>query len=194
MQYLIVGVDEAGRGPLAGRVYAAAVILKSNITGLNDSKKLSAKKRDKMYDIIKAECLDYSVAYCEHYEIDKINILRASFLAMERAVSGLTHKFDELYVDGNIYPFQQYKGKAIIGGDAIEPAIMAASILAKVERDRYMEEMDKLYPVYNFISHKGYPTKVHKDLVAKYGPSPIHRLTFKGVKEFVVNQDIFDLD
>lgn len=187
MKEIIVGIDEAGRGPLAGRVYAAAVILnpQKKILNLNDSKKLNCHQREKLYNEIMKYSLAYGIDYASIEEIEKLNILNASFLAMERALNKIKNKFNMILVDGNIYPFHQNKpGKAIIKGDAIIPEIMAASILAKVERDHYMFEMDKLYPDYLFSKHKGYPTKLHRDLIKKYGPSPIHRKTFKGVKEF----------
>ncbi len=187
MKKIIVGIDEAGRGPLAGRVYAAAVILnpQKKILNLNDSKKLNCHQREKLYNEIMINSLAFGIDYATTEEIEKFNILNATFLAMERALNKIRNKFDLILVDGNIYPFnQKITGKAIIKGDTIIPEIMAASILAKVERDNYMFEMDKLYPVYLFSKHKGYPTKLHRELIQKYGPSPIHRKTFKGVKEF----------
>ena len=177
---IIVGVDEAGRGPLVGRVYAGAVILDDNkkIVGLNDSKKIPHLKREALYDEIK-EKATFGIGYATNEEIDKINILNATFLAMRRAIDAIKIKFDYVYVDGNIYPFKDLKGEAIIKGDSKIESIMAASILAKVERDRYMMEMDKLYPEYQFSKHKGYPTKLHIELINKYGFSPIHRKSFK---------------
>jgi ribonuclease HII len=187
MKKIIVGIDEAGRGPLAGRVYAAAVILdpKKKILNLNDSKKLNCHQRKKLYNEIIINSLDYGIDYSTIDEIEKLNILNATFLAMQRALNKIKKYFDMILVDGNIYPFdQKIDGKAIIKGDSIIPEIMAASILAKVERDNYMIEMDMIYPDYLFSKHKGYPTKLHRELIIKYGPSPIHRKTFKGVKEF----------
>lgn len=184
----IIGVDEAGRGPLAGRVYAAAVILDpfKDIKGLRDSKALSPLARDRLFDEIKCDCLSYSISFSTHDEIDKINILQATFLAMERAVKSISSDFDHILVDGNQFPFSpHYSGNAVVKGDTKIPEIMAASILAKVSRDRYMEEMHILYPEYQFIKHKGYPTQLHRDLVKEFGPSPIHRKTFKGVKEYL---------
>jgi len=177
---VIVGVDEAGRGPLAGSVYAAAVILDNSkkIEGLNDSKKLSPKKRDALYSEIKEKAI-FGIAFATNEEIDKINILNATFLAMKRAIEQIKIKFDYVYVDGNIYPFKDFKGEALVKGDSKIEEIMAASILAKVERDNYMLNMDKLYPEYQFFKHKGYPTKLHKELINKYGLSPIHRKSFK---------------
>ncbi|OHD13679.1 MAG: ribonuclease HII [Spirochaetes bacterium GWD1_27_9] len=183
---IIVGIDEAGRGPLAGRVYAGAVILDKNndIKGLDDSKKLSAEKRTFLYNEIKSKALAYGIGFATNEEVDNINILQATFLAMQRALDQIKVKFDYVLVDGNKYPFQ-IPGEAIVKGDSKIEAIMAASILAKVERDLFMDEMDSIYPQYQFKQHKGYPTKLHIDLIKKYGPSPIHRRTFKGVKEYI---------
>ncbi len=177
---VICGTDEAGRGPLAGPVYAAAVILPDGlfIEGLNDSKKLSEKKRDKLFDEICASAISYGIAYSDCEEIDRLNILNASQLAMRRAVEMLSLSPDLVLVDGNIARgFKQYC-VTIIKGDAKSTSIAAASILAKVARDRRLYELDKLYPEYNFKKHKGYPTKEHMELVRKYGPSPVHRKTF----------------
>lgn len=192
MNNIIVGIDEAGRGPLAGRVYAAAVILETSnsIKGLNDSKKLSALQREALYEEIINKSLAYSISYASNEEIDQINILKASHLAMKRALTGIETYFDSVLVDGNIYPFEEsHKGMAIIKGDSKVPQIMAASILAKVSRDKYMEQMSKLYPQYDFYKHKGYPTLHHRNLVKIYGPSPIHRKTFKGVKEYLIAKE-----
>ena len=183
----LAGVDEAGRGPLAGRVYAAAVILGEeglHIDGLNDSKKLSEKKRLALYPIIKEKALAYCVAYADENEIDRLNILQATFLAMRRAVAGLNVKYDYIKVDGNKYPFDT-PGEAVVKGDSKVKEIMAASILAKVERDLYMLEMDKIYPEYKFAEHKGYPTVLHVEMLRKYGICPIHRKTFGIVKDFL---------
>ena len=177
----ICGIDEAGRGPLAGPVFAAAVILPVGleIEGLNDSKKLSEKKRESLFDVIISTASAYSVAYADHAEIDEINILNATFLAMTRAVNGLKIPADFALVDGNRVP----KGlsvpcETIVKGDGISASIAAASILAKVSRDRVMKKADEIYPEYMFAKHKGYPTALHRELVNKYGPCPIHRLTF----------------
>ncbi|HPO50773.1 MAG TPA: ribonuclease HII [Spirochaetota bacterium] len=185
---IFAGIDEAGRGPLAGRVYAACVILDKNkkIQGLRDSKKLSESKRNILYQEIKEKSLSYGIAYAEPQEIDEINILRATFLAMKRAVEKINVEFDYIFVDGNIFPFKnQYEGEAVVKGDDKIEEIMAASILAKVERDAYMLEMNVLYPEYSFDKHKGYPTKLHSELIKKFGVTPIHRKTFCKVKEFI---------
>ena len=189
MNEIIVGIDEAGRAPLAGRIYAAAVILKpeSSIIGLNDSKKIPQKTRELLYNEIIKKSLAYGIGFAETDEIESINILQATFLAMKRALEKIDHNFHKVLVDGNIYPFKNdYHGEAIIKGDTKIPEIMAASILAKVDRDNYMFDMDRLYPDYQFAKHKGYPTKLHRDLIKKHGPSPIHRRSFKGVKEFII--------
>ena len=177
---VICGTDEAGRGPLAGPVCAAAVILPQGlvIEGLNDSKKLSEKKREKLFDIICQEAVSYGIAFATAEEIDEINILIASQLAMRRAVAQLSPKPDYVLVDGNIARNFEMTAKPIVKGDALSMSIAAASILAKVTRDRYCVEMDKEYPEYNFAAHKGYPTKEHMDLVRELGPCPLHRKTF----------------
>lgn len=183
----IAGVDEAGRGPLAGPVYAAAVIFPKGIVidGINDSKKLSEKKREELYDIIKETAIAYSIVSVGEKEIDEINILNAAMKAFKMSLDNLSQKADFALLDGNRAPEMNIPYEAVVKGDAKVQAIAAASILAKVERDRYICEMDKIYPEYGFAKHKGYPTKEHKEAVAKYGPSPIHRLTFKGVSEYV---------
>lgn len=183
----VAGVDEAGRGPLAGPVYAAAVIFPKGVVidGINDSKKLSEKKREALYDVIKETALAYSIVSVDEKEIDNINILNASMKAFKMALDNLSQKADYALLDGNRAPEIDIPYEAVVKGDAKVQAIAAASILAKVERDRYITEMDKLYPQYGFARHKGYPTKDHKEAVAKYGPSPIHRLTFRGVSEYV---------
>ena len=177
---IICGVDEAGRGPLAGPVYAAAVVLKKGqiIEGVNDSKKLSEKKREALFDRIKAEALDWSIAFADEKEIDKINILEATYLAMKRAVEGLKIRADYALIDGNRMPPLKINGETIIKGDAKSASIAAASILAKVSRDRFMLEMAKKYPEYQFEKHKGYGTKLHYEMLDKFGPCELHRQTF----------------
>ncbi len=177
---LICGCDEAGRGPLAGPVFAAAVILPVGlvIDGLDDSKRLKPAKRDELYDIIRAEALDFAVAHAEVYEIEAINILNASMLAMRRAIAGLRKSPDLALIDGNVARDFNIRAVPVIKGDAKSPSIAAASILAKVERDRYCEEMDKFYPGYNFTKNKGYATKQHKAAILKNGPAPVHRKSF----------------
>jgi len=179
----ICGTDEAGRGPLAGDVYAAAVILPhgTEIDGLFDSKKLSAKMREKLYDIITEKAVAYSIASATIEEIDRYNILNAALLAMRRAVTALSAevKPDYVLVDGNIVRgFNDYKYKGIIKGDTISPNIAAASILAKVARDRYMRELDEMYPLYHFNKNKGYPTKEHVLRLKTFGVCPAHRKSF----------------
>ncbi len=174
------GVDEAGRGPLAGDVYAAAVILDMNnpIEGLNDSKKLSEKKREELYDEIVEKAVAFSVATASVKEIDEFNILNATFLAMKRAVEGLSKKPDFALIDGNKNPDVSVPSRCLIKGDATSASIAAASILAKVTRDRYMAEIDKMYPEYLFAKHKGYGTELHYEMLDKYGVSPVHRMSF----------------
>lgn len=178
----VCGIDEAGRGPLAGPVYAAAVILPTGleIEGLNDSKKLSEKKREILFDIICEKAIAYSVGIATEKEIDQINILNATFLAMKRAVEGLAIKPDYALVDGNRYPNidSAVKEEVVVKGDAKSMSIAAASILAKVSRDRFMLEMTEKYPEYCFEKHKGYGTKLHYEKFLEHGPSPIHRMTF----------------
>ncbi len=178
---LICGVDEAGRGPLAGPVCAAAVILPDDleIEGLNDSKKLSEKKREQLYDVIIEKAIAYSVAYGTLEEIEEKNILNATFLAMNRAIDGLKTVADFALIDGNKIPTDiKIPAAAIVKGDAKSMSIAAASILAKVSRDRLLMEYDKKYPQYQFAKHKGYGTKLHTDLIKEYGPCEIHRLSF----------------
>ena len=177
---LICGADEAGRGPLAGPVFAAAVILPKgiDIEGLNDSKKLTAKRRDELYDIIKRVAVDWAIAHAEVYEIEAINILNASMLAMNRAISMLKKKPELALIDGNIVRGFDIPAVPIVKGDGKSPSIAAASILAKVERDRWCVEMDKFYPGYNFSKNKGYGTKQHKQAILEKGPSPLHRKSF----------------
>ncbi|MGL4604683.1 MAG: ribonuclease HII [Iodobacter sp.] len=178
---LICGVDEAGRGPLAGAVYAAAVILPAeyDLPGLNDSKKLTARRRDILFDLIRSSALSWSVASASIEEIDELNILHATMLAMQRAVAGLHIVPAEALIDGNRVPKGlTVPGRAIIGGDALEACISAASVLAKVSRDRDVETFEVLYPGYGFAKHKGYPTAQHLEALARLGPCPVHRKTF----------------
>lgn len=174
------GVDEAGRGPLAGDVYAAAVILNPDnyIEGLNDSKKLSEKKREKLYDEIIEKAEDYCIARATIAEIEEINILNAAMLAMKRAVSGLETKPALVLADGNKTSDVPCEARAVVKGDGNSASIAAASILAKVTRDRYMLEMAKKYPEYGFEKHKGYGTKLHREKILELGPCPIHRPSF----------------
>ncbi len=177
----ICGVDEAGRGPLAGPVCAAAVILPEGavIEGLDDSKKLTEKKREKLYDIIKETAVAYSVAYGTLEEIETVNILEATYLAMNRAIEGLSVKPDFALIDGNRVPRGiKIPCETIVKGDSKSMSVAAASVLAKVTRDRLMLEYDKKYPEYNFKKHKGYGTKEHTELIKQYGPCEIHRLSF----------------
>jgi ribonuclease HII len=184
---LMAGVDEAGRGPLAGPVVAAAVILDdlNPIAGLNDSKKLTAKRREKLFDEIKAKALCFSIAEASVQEIDEINILQATLLAMKRAVEGLRLKPVKVLVDGNRLPAIDIRAEAIVQGDALVPAISAASILAKVHRDRLCEQMHAQYPQYGFDQHKGYGTAVHLAALQAHGPAECHRLTFAPVARSV---------
>ncbi len=179
----IAGTDEVGRGPLAGDVVAAAVILDpaTPIPGLNDSKKLSDKQRQELVILIKEHALALSIGRSSVVEIDSLNILQASLLAMRRAVEALPRPPQLVYVDGNHIPDWRFEAKAIVRGDAKIPAIAAASVLAKVTRDREMEALDSLYPGYGLAKHKGYPTKQHLEALAKLGPSPIHRKSFAPV-------------
>lgn len=177
----ICGVDEAGRGPLAGPVCAAAVILPEGavIEGLDDSKKLTEKKREKLYDIIKETAVAYSVAYGTLEEIENVNILEATYLAMNRAIEGLSVKPDFALIDGNRVPRGiKIPCETIVKGDSKSMSVAAASVLAKVTRDHLMLEYDKKYPEYNFKKHKGYGTKEHTELIKQYGPCEIHRLSF----------------
>ena len=204
---IICGVDEAGRGPLAGPVFAAAVVLPLgiDIPGLNDSKKLSEKVRERLYDEIIAKAICFAVASADHKEIDDINILQATFLAMRRAVnklssltdhsafriphSALTYKSlikispDFALIDGNRAPGLMIPCRCVVGGDGKSASIAAASILAKVSRDRFMIKLAGVYPQYGFERHKGYPTKLHYERLREYGPSDVHRRTFLGNAE-----------
>lgn len=177
---VICGVDEAGRGPLAGDVYAAAVVLNDEILieDLNDSKKISEKKRELLFDIITEKADAYCIATASAEEIDRLNILQATMLAMQRAVSGLKISPDLALVDGNKLPQLKCKAEFVIKGDAKSASIAAASVLAKVARDRYMKQVAEDYPQYVFEKHKGYGTKLHYEMLLKYGPSDIHRMTF----------------
>ncbi len=176
----ICGVDEAGRGPLCGPVVAAACILPIGLVldGLNDSKKLTPKKRDRLFDLICENAISYSIAEASVEEIDALNILEATLLAMRRAIAGLSVPADFALIDGNIDRDFQIPARAVIKGDATSPSIAAASILAKVTRDRACEKLDRMYPQYGIAKHKGYGTKVHMDALRIYGPSPIHRKQF----------------
>lgn len=178
---IFCGTDEAGRGPLAGDVYAAAVILNPDdvIEEINDSKKLSEKKREKLFDVIKEKAVSWCIATASVEEIEEINILNAAMLAMKRAVSGLDVKPEFVLVDGNKIPDGlEIKADCLVKGDALSASIGAASILAKVARDRYMKEIALKYPEYGFEKHKGYGTKQHREALLKYGPCPVHRMSF----------------
>lgn len=184
---LICGVDEAGRGPLAGPVYAAAVVLNpgKRIRGLDDSKRLSAARREKLAVRIQTDALAFGIAHATVEEIDRINILQATLLAMRRAVDKLLVRPDEVWVDGNHAPLLDYPTRAIIKGDAQVAAISAASILAKTARDRELVQMAKVYPGYGFERHKGYATRLHLEMIRLHGASPGHRLSFAPVKHIV---------
>ena len=184
---LVAGVDEVGRGPLVGAVVAAAVILDpdNEIEGLADSKKLSEKKRIQLDREIREKAIAWSLGRAEAFEIDQVNILQASLLAMKRAVEGLLVKPDHLKIDGNKLIDMKISMEAIIKGDSKVAAISAASIIAKVARDREMIELDKQYPEYGFASHKGYPTKVHKEALIQHGVLDCHRRSFKPVRDAI---------
>lgn len=177
---VICGVDEAGRGPLAGPVCAAAVILPRGIEipGLNDSKKLSEKKRDELYDVIIDKALAYGIAFAEVEEIEEYNILNATFMAMNRAIEKLSVTPELALIDGNRNSAIKMPSRCVVKGDSKCADIAAASILAKVTRDRYMYEMAEKYPQYQFDKHKGYGTKLHYEAIREFGPSPIHRMSF----------------
>lgn len=176
----VCGVDEAGRGPLAGPVYAAAVILpvETEIAGLNDSKKLSEKKREELFDIINDVAISVSVGTASEKEIDEINILNATFLAMKRAVEGLEISPDYAIIDGNRAPNLEIPTETVVKGDGKVISVAAASIIAKVSRDRFMLKMAEQYPEYQFEKHKGYGTRLHYEMIEKYGVSSIHRKSF----------------
>lgn len=191
---LLAGVDEVGRGPLAGDVLAAAVMLNDQrpIAGLMDSKKLSAEKRRKLYEQISASSLCYSIGRASVAEIDDINILQATLLAMSRAVAGLAISPEFVVVDGNRLPQWRVRSQAIVKGDTKIPAISAASIVAKVIRDAEMAALDKAYPGYGFALHKGYGTRQHLDALDRLGPCPIHRRSFKPVVAALARQEAVD--
>ena len=176
---VIAGTDEAGRGPLAGPVVAAAVILPPEpIEGIDDSKKLSEKKREALYDVIMERAAAVGVGFADAGEIDEINILNAAMISMARAVENMAVKPDFVLIDGNTSRFMDIPHRCIVKGDQKSASVAAASIIAKVTRDRLMKEYDEKYPEYNFGKHKGYPTREHMELVKKYGPCEIHRKTF----------------
>lgn len=188
---VICGVDEAGRGPLAGPVFAAAVVLRKGqiIEGANDSKKLSEKKREALFDVIIAEAADYCIASVDEKTIDSVNILQATYLAMSKAVAGLKNKPDMCLIDGNRQPPQiEIPCRTIVKGDGLSMSIACASILAKVSRDRFMTELDRQYPQYCFAKHKGYGTQLHIEMLRQYGASPVHRRSFlkkiEGIPEY----------
>lgn len=190
----ICGVDEAGRGPLAGNVYAAAVILNANdpILGLKDSKKLSSSKREALFIEIKQKALAYAISFSTVDEIDRINILQATLLAMQKAINGLSLKPDLVLIDGTHAPNVEIETQTIIKGDDKIAEISAASILAKVARDLSMFELDLKYPEYGFKQHKGYGTKIHLEAIRKYGVLSVHRKTFAPIKNFNVTNQLFE--
>ena len=177
---IVCGVDEAGRGPLAGPVYAAAVILPDGLEemGINDSKKMTEKKREALFDIIVDNAVAYGIGFATEKEIDEINILNATFLAMRRAVEAMGVKPDLVLVDGNRKPCTGYEEMTLVKGDAKSISISAASILAKVSRDRYMKDLAERHPEYKFEQHKGYGTKLHYEMIEQYGILPDHRRSF----------------
>ncbi len=183
----IAGIDEAGRGPLAGPVVSAAVILPGSFAapGITDSKKLTPNKRDVLYKIIYESAIAIGVGIIDHEKIDRINILQASLQSMAKAVEALTYQPDFLLIDGKFKIPSSIPQSPIIKGDSLSISIASASIIAKVTRDRMMEEYHIKFPQYDFARHKGYPTKAHKEAIRKFGYCPIHRKTFRGVKEFV---------
>lgn len=190
---IVAGVDEAGRGPLAGDVVAAAVVLSSKrrIAGLNDSKKLTERRRQALFEEIVDKAEYWCVARATAAEIDQLNILQASLVAMHRAVEGLGCAVDFVYVDGNRLPCWSYAGEAVVQGDSLIQQISAASILAKVTRDREMLELDELYPGYGFAQHKGYPTKTHMEALQRLGATPVHRQSFAPVRAVVCQGSLF---
>ena len=184
---LIAGVDEAGRGPLAGPVVSSAVILPTefSVVGVDDSKKLTAARRDRLFDLIRDEAVAVGVGLADHGEIDRLNILQASLLSMKRAVEDLKIRPDYLLIDGIFTLSCSMAQEAVKKGDSLSISIAAASIIAKVTRDRLMEGYDRDFPQYGFIKHKGYPTKKHREAIQQFGPSPIHRKSFSGVREYL---------
>ncbi len=191
---LVAGVDEAGRGPLAGPVAVAAVILhpRRRIDGLDDSKKLSERKREALYELILGRALAWRIEWVEVEEIDRINIFQATMLGMRRAVAALAPAADWVRVDGNHLPAGlPCRGEALVGGDGLEPSIMAASILAKVARDRLMCELHGRFPHYGFDRHKGYSTAAHLAALAAHGPCPAHRRSFAPVRQSQVQAELF---
>ena len=188
---IVAGVDEVGRGPLAGDVVAAAVILgDSSPAGLTDSKALSPRQRERLAETIRSEAVSWSLGRATVAEIDELNILQASLLAMWRAVEGLSVQPSLVLVDGNHLPRWSYEARAIVKGDLIEPAISAASIVAKVTRDSEMVILDDQYPGYGFATHKGYPTKAHLTALASLGVSPVHRRSFGPVKRLLARPEV----
>lgn len=189
---IIAGTDEVGRGPLAGPVMAAAVILPEDydLPGLTDSKKLTEKKREKLCEAIKAQAVAWSLATASVEEIDQLNILQASLLAMKRSIEKLSIKPDKVLVDGHMIPKMDILAEAVVGGDKLIAEISAASIIAKVTRDQLMLKLDETYPEYGFKSHKGYPTKAHREALETHGPSPIHRKTFAPIKDMLANESM----
>ncbi|WP_428623964.1 ribonuclease HII [Sedimenticola sp.] len=181
----VAGIDEAGRGPLAGPVVAAAVILPAeySLPGLNDSKKLTEKRREKLEPLIQEQAVSWAIGRAEPQEIDQLNILQATLLAMRRAYEGLSRKPDFILVDGNQWPQIDCPGRTVVGGDTLEPSISAASVLAKVARDREMLALHDVYPQYGFDRHKGYPTKTHLEAISAHGVTPTHRRSFGPVRK-----------
>ncbi len=184
---LVAGIDEAGRGPLAGAVFAACVVFDKGVVidGINDSKKLTEKKREELYDIIIEKAKYYSIVSVDEKRIDEINILEATYEAFRKSLAELGCNVDVVLIDGNRAKDIPVRYETVVKGDAKSQTIASASILAKVARDRYITEMAKKYPEYGFEKHKGYGTKEHLVAIRQYGPCPIHRKTFKGVKEYV---------
>ncbi len=182
---LVAGVDEAGRGPLAGPVVAAAVILGDDVVieGIRDSKQLAPARRERLALLIRERAVAFALGAAEVSEIDALNILRASLLAMSRAVTALEIAPQRVLVDGNHLPELSCEARAVIGGDALVPSVGAASILAKVARDAMMVDLDRRYPVYGFARHKGYATEAHREALMKHGPCPVHRRTFAPVRD-----------
>lgn len=194
---IIAGVDEAGRGPWAGPVVAGAVILPENISidGINDSKKLTAKKREELFLEINKKALAVSIGICEASVIDRVNILNATYMAMDKALKDLKIRPDMVLIDGNPVPSMGFTQLSIIKGDSKSISIAAASIIAKVTRDRIMAEASKIYPEYKFEKHKGYGTKIHRELLEQHGVSHIHRKSFKPVRDvFIKRKEIIQIE